>query len=275
MFKETQQRKIDLEEDELGMVELLVKFFYTFDYDNTPANTEMSALGLHASVYTIADKYEVLALKSTALARFKEVLVEFYDVGEVMVEATRDLTGFLPPPTCDTTLHDLVVEAWIIGGEVLSQDIGEEEVLSLFTEMTWLSTAFATRMLARSKSGRICGHRNDLITQAECLDKREKAVLHLRYNLQRGFLPQNGSAKEEEMSALDKILGQLESHGDLEPSIIRSTKIDRILKSISKLASIPKDKEFGFKRRSAKLFGIYNKRLEDDGGEITQSTVRQ
>jgi hypothetical protein len=236
MFKETQQRKIDLEEDDLSMVELLVKFFYTFDYDNTPANTEMSALGLHASVYTIADKYEVLALKSTALARFKEVLVEFYDVGEVMVEATRDLTGFLPPPTCDTTLHDLVVEAWIIGGEVLSQDIGEEEVLSLFTEMTWLSTAFATRMLARSKSGRICGHRNDLITQAECLDTREKVVLHLRYNLQRGFLPQNGSAKEEEMSALDKILGQLESHGDLE---LLSSGVQRSIESSSPSRSSP------------------------------------
>jgi hypothetical protein len=274
MFKETQQRKIDLEEDDLSMVELLVKFSYTFDYDNTPTNTEMSPIGLHARVYTIADKYEVLALKSIAVARFKQVLIDCFDYAEVMVEATRDLAEFLPPPTCDTTLHDLVVEAWILGGKDLFRDIGEEEVLSLFTEITWLSAAFATRMLAKTKASPICGHCNDLITQAECLEKREKAVLHLRYQLQRYFLSQNYSAKEEGMSAMDELLGQLEGNGDLEPSIIRNTKVRKILRSISRPASITKDEEFGFKRRSAKLVEIYDKRLLDDG-EITQSTVRQ
>ena len=69
MFRETQQRKIDLKEDDPSMVEVMIKFFYTFDY-TFPLQTETSSLGLHARVYTIADKYEVLDLKAIALTNF-------------------------------------------------------------------------------------------------------------------------------------------------------------------------------------------------------------
>jgi hypothetical protein len=272
MFKETQLRKIDLEEDDPSMVELLVKFFYTFDYDNTPMRSDN--IGLHARVYTIADKYEVLGLKSIALARFKEGLVESHKDGDAMVQATRTLAECLPPPTCDTVLHDLMVKAWILGGDALFLAVGEAEISSLFTEMTWLSAAFATRMLKRMKPGPICGHCKDLISQADCLHKRERDVLSLRGRLQKGFFPHNQSPKEEDMSDMNKYLGQLERHGNIESYIIESTKIHTILKLITRLASIPKDAEFRFKRRSAKLLGIYTKRLEHDG-QTTQSIVGQ
>lgn len=146
MFRETQQRKIDLKEDDPNTVELMVKFFYTFNYE-TPLPTEVSSLGLHARVYTIADKYGVLELKSFALENFKNGLLVSNEDGKAMVEATHALAECNPPPTCDTALHDLMVKAWLHGGEDLLADIGEAEVLSLMEKVPWLATPLAVLLL--------------------------------------------------------------------------------------------------------------------------------
>ena len=146
MFRETQQRKIDLKEDDPSMVEVMIKFFYTFDY-TFPLQTETSSLGLHARVYTIADKYEVLGLKAIALENFKNGLLVSHEDGKAMVEATHAVAECNPPPTCDTTLHDLVVKAWLHGGEDLFADVGKAEVLSLFVEVPWLAAPLAALLL--------------------------------------------------------------------------------------------------------------------------------
>ncbi|KAL1583840.1 hypothetical protein WHR41_07097 [Cladosporium halotolerans] len=103
------------------------------------------------------------------------------------------------------------------------------------------------------------------LTEAERLDQREKAILYLRHRLQKGFLSRDQAPKEEEMSAMAEFFGQLEKYDNLEPSIIRTTKIHKVLKAIVKLASIPKDEEFGFKKRSADLLEIWNRRMESEG----------
>jgi hypothetical protein len=157
MFKETQERKVDLKEDDPSMVELMVKFFYTIDYDNTPANSELSLLGLHAHVYTIADKYQVLVLKSIALAKFKGALATSYKDGKAMVEAAHALTQCIPFPSCDPTLHDLMSEAWLHGGDELFANVGEAEIALLFAEVGWLSVTLASRMLKTSKSDSLRG----------------------------------------------------------------------------------------------------------------------
>lgn len=152
MFKEAQQRKIDLKEDDPNIVELMVKFFYTFDYDNAPTPPEISPLGLHARIYTIADKYEVLVLKSIALAKLKSCLSASYKDAKIMVEGTYGVTEARPHPSCDTLLHDLMIEAWLHGGEHLFAEIGEAEILSLFMDVAWLSVALAARMFKSLKS---------------------------------------------------------------------------------------------------------------------------
>lgn len=103
------------------------------------------------------------------------------------------------------------------------------------------------------------------LTEAERLDQREKAILYLRHRLQKGFLSRDQAPKEEEMSAMGEFFGQLEKYDNLEPSIIRTTKIHKVLKAIVKLASIPKDEELGFKKRSADLLEVWNKRMEGEG----------
>jgi hypothetical protein len=161
MFRETQERKIDLKEDDPSLVEMMIKYFYTFTYDETPPRAEISSLGLHARMYTTADKYEVLGLKAIALENFEHTVSSSCENGKVMVEGARALAQCNPPPTCDTTLHDLMIEAWLHGGEELFADIGEAEFESFLTEVPWLSAAFATRPFK--------GFKPELL-QVDCID---------------------------------------------------------------------------------------------------------
>lgn len=103
------------------------------------------------------------------------------------------------------------------------------------------------------------------LTEAERLEQREKAILYLRHRLQKGFLTRDVEPKEEEMAAMADFFSQLEKYENLEPAIIRTTKIHKVLKAIVKLAAIPKDDEFGFKKRSIQMLEIWNKRMEADG----------
>lgn len=56
----------------------------------------------------------------------------------------------------------------------------------------------------------------------------------------------------------------LENSKDIEASVIKSTKIHKVLKGIVKLTSIPHDEEFSFKERSAKLLESWSKLLGED-----------
>jgi hypothetical protein len=153
MFTESQQRSIDLKEDDPSMVELMVKFFYTFDYNYPPAPSEVSSLAIHISVYLIADRYEVLHLKSMALERFRRDIVACCKDGKSMIQATRAVEESMPAPICDTALHDIVIRAWDRGGPVLFANIGEAGVSSLFAEIEWLSAALTTRAVSILKIG--------------------------------------------------------------------------------------------------------------------------
>lgn len=64
--------------------------------------------------------------------------------------------------------------------------------------------------------------------------------------------------------SMSEYISKLETYADLEVSIIRSTKINKVLKNIIKLASIPKDEEFNFKKRSHELLTKWNKILVDE-----------
>ena len=109
------------------------------------------------------------------------------------------------------------------------------------------------------------------LTEAQEHDRREKAILYLRHRLQKGFLspvaPQGA-----DLEAMAGFFAQLEGHHDLEPSIIRATKVHKVLKAIIKLSSIPKDDEYNWKLRSAALLEIWNKRMEADNAAPQSAT---
>lgn len=137
------------------------------------------------------------------------------------------------------------------------------------------STAKPKKKVSAPKAEEEAAEEKKELTEAERLDQREKAILYLRHRLQKGFLSRDQAPKEEEMSAMAEFFGQLEKYDNLEPSIIRTTKIHKVLKAIVKLASIPKDEELGFKTRSAELLEIWNKRMESEGEAAPKPAVEE
>lgn len=93
----------------------------------------------------------------------------------------------------------------------------------------------------------------------------QKEVLFLRHKIQKGLLTRDQEPKEEEMQLMSDYITKLEAFPDLEVSIIRATKINKVLKAILKLENIPKEDEFKFKPRSQVLLDKWNKLLAVDG----------
>lgn len=64
------------------------------------------------------------------------------------------------------------------------------------------------------------------------------------------------------MTLMSDFLAKLEEVPNLEVSIIRATKINKVLKAILKLNEIPREDELRFKPRSQTLLDAWNKSLE-------------
>ena len=67
------------------------------------------------------------------------------------------------------------------------------------------------------------------------------------------------------MKQMSEYVNKLEGYADLEVSIIRATKINKVLKAILKVPTIPKEDEFQFKSRSQSLLDKWNKLLASEG----------
>lgn len=111
------------------------------------------------------------------------------------------------------------------------------------------------------------------LTAEEKLQQREKSVLYLRHRLQKGFLSRDTAPQESEMDGMAEFFNQLEGYAELEPSIIRTTKIHKVLKAVVKLASVPKDEQYNFKKRSSTMLEIWNKRMESENDNTTSTAA--
>lgn len=130
--------------------------------------------------------------------------------------------------------------------------------------------------LKKEKEGqslfRLCPKKRCLISIFHCLNTPpwtmltcfSCAVLYLRHKLQKGFLSRDQAPKEEEMAAMSNYIQKLEQYNDLEVSIIRQTKINKVLKAIIKLNTIPKEEEYHFRQRSVDILGKWKHLLESD-----------
>ncbi|KAM0459091.1 hypothetical protein ACHAO4_002482 [Trichoderma viride] len=94
--------------------------------------------------------------------------------------------------------------------------------------------------------------------------RKEKEIMYLRHKLQRGLLTREQQPREDEMEAMSSFITILENFQDLDVSIIRSTKINKVFKAILKLDSIPREEDFNFKKRSQALLDKWNKLLASD-----------
>ncbi|KIW86897.1 uncharacterized protein Z519_12519 [Cladophialophora bantiana CBS 173.52] len=103
----------------------------------------------------------------------------------------------------------------------------------------------------------------------EARKSREKEVLFLRHKLQKGFLSRDQAPQEDEMPQMATYIKKLEGYADLEVSIIRTTKINKVLKALIKLNTIPRDEEFQFRKRSVELLSQWNKILGAEPADDT------
>lgn len=74
------------------------------------------------------------------------------------------------------------------------------------------------------------------------------------------------------MLAMSEYLTKLEGFPDLEVGIIRKTKINKVLKAILKLDSIPRENEFKFKPRSQTMLEKWTKLLAAENTPTNSST---
>ncbi|KAN0072969.1 hypothetical protein V8E54_009083 [Elaphomyces granulatus] len=102
------------------------------------------------------------------------------------------------------------------------------------------------------------------IDPQEAKAKKQKEILFIRHKLQKGFLSRDQAPKEDEMAIMSNYIVKLEAHAELEVSIIRATKINKVLKAIIKLDSIPKDEEYQFRRRSIDILAKWKNLLDSD-----------
>ncbi|KAJ5780843.1 hypothetical protein N7457_006003 [Penicillium paradoxum] len=103
-----------------------------------------------------------------------------------------------------------------------------------------------------------------LIPRKAHSDRSYLTVLFLRHKLQKGFISRDQPPKEDEMASMATYFDKLEKHSDLEVSIIRSTKINKVLKMIVKLNSIPRDEEFNFRHRAMSILSNWKNILDAD-----------
>ncbi|CAM1507190.1 Fc.00g068310.m01.CDS01 [Cosmosporella sp. VM-42] len=111
------------------------------------------------------------------------------------------------------------------------------------------------------------------MTPEERLTRKEKEVLYLRHKLQRGLLTRDQQPQEAEMKQMSDYITMLENFKDLEVSIIRNTKINKVLKAILKLELIPREDEFKFKSRSQALLDKWNSLMAGEGAPSATNGV--
>ena len=71
-FREAKESKINLDNDEPGIVNALIHYFYNFDYENAKGLYHVNELVLDVHMFNIADKYLVEPLKKLAASKFDD-----------------------------------------------------------------------------------------------------------------------------------------------------------------------------------------------------------
>ena len=109
-------------------------------------------------------------------------------------------------------------------------------------------------------------------TPEEAHEKMQKTILFLRHRLQKGFLSRDKPPEESEMPGMNTHMKTLENYSDLDGSIIKTTKINKVLKAIIKLHTIPRDSEFHFKDRSQAILSSWGKQLDESAATPAVAT---
>jgi hypothetical protein len=130
-FKEAQEGKIDLPDDDPRLVDIMVHYLYHFDYDVQLHGVETDghrtndsepgggALLTHAKVYSLAEKYLIHGLKAVALRQFRAATARSPDIDDFLPAMEEVYTSTIED---DRGLRDVVVETLCKHSEWLDEE---------------------------------------------------------------------------------------------------------------------------------------------------------
>ncbi|KAI4674179.1 uncharacterized protein J4E84_010792 [Alternaria hordeiaustralica] len=155
--KETEQGSVDLPEDEPAIVKLMMQYIYQGEYDPALPDNELSGstkitvpptptpphkksrtarqlfLMIHAKLYEIADKYDVVGLKELVIEKFKRACHSFWN-DPSFANAAHHV--FSTTPEHDKGLRDIVSKTI---AEHMAELVKKPEVEALLTEFNGLA----------------------------------------------------------------------------------------------------------------------------------------
>jgi len=113
---------IELEEDDAQLVNLMLTFLYTGDYEYTsPEELNVTPLTFHARMYTLADKYIVPPLIRAAEKKYEYALGN----GPKLDDYFLSIPGAYTPPASIGGLRTAVVQ---YARRILKKNIAQESV---------------------------------------------------------------------------------------------------------------------------------------------------
>ncbi|KAH9205167.1 hypothetical protein DL95DRAFT_95417 [Leptodontidium sp. 2 PMI_412] len=109
--------------------------------------------------------------------------------------------------------------------------------------------------------------------EVKSMQELEAQLRFLRHKLQKGFLPTTGQPEADEMKTMSAYLKKLDHIGDPPQSILRATRITKLLKKITNLDEIPRNGKYSFKDRATTLLEKWGTSSEKED-QTTFSTGR-
>ncbi|KAI8648938.1 BTB domain-containing protein [Fusarium sp. Ph1] len=103
-WKESAEKKIEIKDFDVSVVEAMLRFMYSFDYSNTYG---ASTMVYEAQVYQIADKYDIPALKEHSKSKFGAAITTGWSLDDFPLAIT---VAYASTPSEDRGLRDLAVE---------------------------------------------------------------------------------------------------------------------------------------------------------------------
>lgn len=113
---------MELKEDLKEVVECMVAFFYTFDYDDSikadpkphiKSGRPACDIQMNAHVYAIAEKYQIDELKVLALEKFRTRVK--LDNAFAILGGTWTVYKDIKIPMDDNALHNALIDIWLLG----------------------------------------------------------------------------------------------------------------------------------------------------------------
>ncbi|KAG5792812.1 hypothetical protein H9Q69_008114 [Fusarium xylarioides] len=133
-WKESSEGNIDIKDFDPGVVDAMLRFIYSFEYDNMQGTPPMI---FDARMYQIADKYDIAALKTESKKKFELAIANGWATDDFPVAANL---VYVSTPSEDRGLRDIVVET---ARKNIDQLVGKDG----FCELTRETPDFAADLI--------------------------------------------------------------------------------------------------------------------------------